>query len=116
MSNFTRGDWKVVDVRKLGSYAERTGAHYAIDGEDFRPALILGDGTINRGLALANAQLIAAAPHMYEAHGLNADDADAAVDALLVADPVEARRLLDLMRERSLEALALAGGDKEPTP
>ena len=63
----TPGPWEVEDVRANYVYAARTGAHYAIDGKDFRPALILGDGTENRGVAEANARLIAAAPDLLEA-------------------------------------------------
>ncbi len=63
----TKGPWKVEDIRPLRAYSEKVESHYRIDGLDFSPALIMGDGTENRGLALANAHLIASAPELLEA-------------------------------------------------
>jgi len=54
----TPGPWKRV---------RRIGGGYTIQARNFYPAVALGDGRENKGVAIANARLIAAAPELLEA-------------------------------------------------
>jgi hypothetical protein len=51
----TPGPWK---------RARRIAGGYTIKARNFWPAVVLGDGRQNRGTAIANARLIAAAPEL----------------------------------------------------
>jgi len=54
----TPGPWKRV---------KRIGGGYTIKARNFYPAVALGDGRENKGVAIANARLIEAAPELLNA-------------------------------------------------
>ena len=57
---FTPGQWRITEL-------DCDETPLAVDGHEFRPCLVMGDGKNNRGTALANARLIASAPSLLEA-------------------------------------------------
>jgi len=66
MGKYTPAPWRV-ETNHLNIGLPKVKAPYIIDGPDFAPALILGDGKSNFGVALANANLISAAPELLAA-------------------------------------------------
>lgn len=65
MSAHTPGPWNYKSTYQ-GPLSDRwKGFPFSIDGGDgFQPALLFGDGQLNRGTAEANARLISAAPEL----------------------------------------------------
>ena len=58
MLNYTKGEWRIHPTHKTDVYALRDGSHFIAE---------CGNPHLPNGEDLANAQLIASAPDMYEA-------------------------------------------------